>query len=293
MPPKKVIVIRHCDKPDDKDDDGKCIADGYKRSYLLAGIKGPCNGENAETPSCNNDCPSLSYGPTSYWSILLKGEKPTKLLAAVSNKYDNNKDCSKSNRCCLILNPTAAVYGLTINEKNEKFCDTEGTKIADYIIGDNTKGDKSNYSSDDIVIVAWEHKNIPALINEFDIKPKLSDWPSGNKNDRFDLVFEIDYSDPENSPQLTIYVQNLGAGLKGDVDIKDKDIGKMYDDPFGYNKSKNKNNSLRTTQKSYDTTNTSKKNNHSKIIIIVGGIIISIILICLLIFFIKKLSVKK
>jgi hypothetical protein len=284
MPPKKVIVIRHCDKPDDKDDkDGKCIADGYKRSYLLAGIKGPCNGENAKIASCNNDCPSLNRYIDSYWNKLLKGDKPTKLLAAVSKQYDNNKKCSTSNRCCLILNPTAAIYVLKINEKDEKYCDTQGTDIADYI--------KSNYSSDDIVIVAWEHKNIPALINEFGIKPELPDWPK-KANDRFDLVFEIDFSDPTNHPQLNIYVQNLGAGLPGDVDIKDKDIGKMYDDPFGYNKSK-ENNSLRTTQKSYDTTNTSKKNNHSKIIIIVGGIIISIILICLLIFFIKKLSVKK
>lgn len=67
IPPKKVIVIRHCDKPDDKDDYyGKCNSDGYKRSYLLAGIKGPCDGENAKTASCNNDCPSLTY-----WSILL------------------------------------------------------------------------------------------------------------------------------------------------------------------------------------------------------------------------------
>jgi hypothetical protein len=266
MPPKKVIVIRHCDKPD-KNDDGKCTADGYKRSYLLAGIKGPCNGENAKNESCNNDCPSLNRYIDSYWNKFLNGDKPTKLLAAVSNKYDNNKDCSKSNRCCLILNPTAAIYALKINEKNEKFCDTEGTRIADYI--------KSNYSSDDIVIVAWEHKNIPALINEFDISPKLPDWPSGHKNDRYDLVFELDYSGDNPIPTLSIHTQDLD--LPGD---------KNYD-PFNY---PTKSNYLRTVRE--HNNKDKNKNNITKIIIIILGIILFIILICIIIYFMRKNSKK-
>lgn len=273
MPPKKVIVIRHCDKPDDKNDDGKCVADGYKRSYLLAGIKGPCDGENAKTPSCNNDCPSLNHDNTSYWSILLEGDKPTKLLAAVSKEYDNNKGCSKSNRCCLILNATAAAYGLKINEKDEKFCDTQGTDIADYILN------KSNYSSNDIVIVAWEHKNIPALINELGITPKLQDWPK-KASDRFDLVFEIDFS--SGNPTLSIHTQNFG--LPGDVDSTKKKNENDYD-PFNY---PTKNNSLRTVRGH----NNKNKNNSTKIIIISVGIILSITLICIIIYFIKKHSKK-
>jgi hypothetical protein len=277
MPPKKVIVIRHCDKPDDKDDDGKCIADGYKRSYLLAGIKGPCDGENAKTASCNNDCPSLNYYTTSYWSILLQGEKPTKLLAAVSNKYDNNKKCSKSNRCCLILNPTSAFYKLKINENDEKYCDTQGTEIAEYI--------KSNYSSNDIVIVAWEHKNIPALINEFGIKPKLQDWPDSASN-RFDLVFEIDFSSDPNKPTLSIYTQDLHPALPGDIDSTDKKNQNIYD-PFNYPK---KNNSLRTIKQQK---NKNKNNNNmTKIIMIILGIILFISLICIIIYFIRKNSKK-
>ena len=283
MAPKKVFVIRHCDKPSgDKGDEdyGGCNPDGYKRANLLAGISpdtqcaGEINSPNSKIISCNNKCP-VKYDRTPYWDTVLLGEKPTKLLAAISKKY-TNKNCTTSNRCCLILNPTAALYGLTINEKgdDDDFCDDKGKDMADHIL--------KNYSSNDILIVAWEHKNIPDLINGLGVSPKLGDWPSGNKNDRFDLVFLIDFSDNPKNPTLTILTQNLGANLP-----KDKD----NDDPFDYNNKKKKN-SLRTTQKYYDT-NTSKKNNHWKIIIIIGSIILSIMLICLLIFFIKKLSVKK
>ena len=295
MAPKKVFVIRHCDKPSDKPGDkdyGGCNPDGYKRANLLAGISpdtqcaGEINSANSVIRSCNNSCPVV-YNRTPYWSTVLLGEKPTKLLAAISKKYTNKK-CTTSNRCCLILNPTAALYGLTINEKgdDDDFCDDKGADMAKYILKEG------NYSSDDIIIVAWEHKNIPELINGLGVSPKLGDWPSGNKNDRFDLVFIIDFSnDPKKQPELTIDVQNLRADLPGD--FVNKDPGKIYDDPFGYNNKKKKH-SLRTTQRDYDiNTNTSKKNNHWKIIIIVVGIILSIILICLLIFFIKKLSVKK
>lgn len=300
MAPKKVFVIRHCDKPSGKkgdDDNGGCNSYGYKRANLLAGFQPDikCDGEktNPIINSCNNICDKNYIYSTPYWDTVLLGEQPTKLLAAISKKYTNKK-CTTSNRCCLILNPTAARYGLTINEKGDEdeLCDDKGKDMATHIL---------NYSSNEIVIVAWEHKNIPELINGLGVVPKLGDWPSGDKNDRFDLVFIIDFSDDPNNPELTIDVQNLRAGLPRDLDIQDKDRIKgkdkklYYDDPFGYNKKKinnKKENSLRTTQKYYDT-NKSKKNNHCQIIIIVGGIILSIILICLLIFFIKKLSVKK
>lgn len=295
MAPKKVFVIRHCDKPSGNkgdEDNGGCNSDGYKRANLLAGFSPDikCDGEktNPIIKSCNNICDRNTTNSTPYWDTVLLGEKPTKLLAAISKKYTNKK-CTTSNRCCLILNPTAARYNLTINEKGDEdeLCDDKGEDMATHIL---------NYSSNEIVIVAWEHKNIPDLINGLlhgSKFPKLGDWPSGDKNDRFDLVFIIDFSDDPKNPELTIDVQNLRAGLKGDFD--NKEPGKLYDDPFGYNKNKinnKKKHSLRTTQKYYDT-NTSKKNNHWKIIIIVGCIILSIILICLLIFFIKKHSVKK
>ena len=272
-PPKKVFVIRHCDKPD-PDPDGKCNSYGYKRSYLLAGISGPCDGETASVVYCNNKCPlPLAHTTTSYWSIILEGKKPTKLLAAVS-KNDKDKDydkdsikkCSNSNRCCLILNPTSAVYGLNINNNKENFCDTEGKDMADHI---RTKSDPN-----DIIIVAWEHNNIPKLINRLGVSRKLGDWPQ-NSNNRFDLVFEIDFSNDPSNPELTILTQNLKANLPGDND---------NDDPFKYNKKKN--NSLRTIQLH------NHKNNIKKIIIITVGIILFITLICIIIHFIRK-RVKK
>ena len=140
--------------------------------------------------------------------------------------------------------------------------------MADYIL---TKSDPN-----DIIIVAWEHNNIPTLINRLGVSPQLGDWPK-KSNDRFDLVFEIDFSNDSSSPSLTILTQNLKPNLPGDND---------NDDPFKYNKKKN--NFLRTIQRHSHK----NKNNIKKIIIISVGIILFITLICIIIHFIRK-SAKK
>ena len=258
MAPKKVFVIRHCDKPE-KDDDGMCNLNGYKRATKLANFWGSCK---PSANSCQNDCVGTK-NTTDYWSTILDtGEKPTHLLAAISK--GQKKGCTPSNRCCLILNPTAYSHGLIINEKGESYCDFSGEDMANYIL--------KNYSSNDIVIVAWEHKNIPKLINSLGINPKLGDWPK-DASDRFDLVFKIDFS--TSKPTLSILTKNFG--LPGDDN----------NDPFNYSSNK-KNNSLTTVQQQTNK----KKNNVTKIIIISVGIILSITLICIIIYFIKKRSKK-
>ena len=263
MAPKTVFVIRHCDKPSDDDtDDGNCNPDGYKRGLLLAGVKGKCEPKDSKSFDCNvSDCDVTSAG-TDFWSSLLDGEKPTALLAAVSKKDKNGKSsCTTSNRCCLVLNPTAKRYGMKINDNEKVFCDDKGSDIADYIL--------KTYKKNDIIIVAWEHKNIPELINALGVSPKLDKWPK-TPNDRFDLVFKVDFSKDTKNPSLTIITQNLNPSLPGDSNVE----------PFGYNNKKN--NALRNTS----NTSNNKKKSLTKFFLI--GMSLFIFILCLFYWLMKS-----
>ena len=189
MAPKLVYIIRHCDKTDDKDDG--CNDDGYNRAKMLVGFNGNCNWTN---DNCNNQCSGGTF-TGGFWAKELGNQKPIALLAPLSkNDKDEDKSvvghkCVSSNRCCLILNPTAAYYGMQINKDPSGnnytlFCDDRGADIGKYIL--NNK-DFDNQ----IVIVAWEHKDIPNLINALGVQPNLPKWPK-NASDRFDLVFKLD-----------------------------------------------------------------------------------------------------
>jgi hypothetical protein len=233
MPPKTIYVIRHCDKPSENID--SCNDIGYKRALLLAGLDGSCD---KNLNKCNNICTGTFNG--GFWKSIIGNESPISIYAAISkndkdyNEIKGTQKCTSANRCCLILNPTASLYNKEINSDGALFCDNEGKKMTKYIL-------EQKNNDDGIVIVAWEHKNIPDMINEFGITPKLQDWPK-NASDRFDLVFKIDFIN--NTPKLTIFTQNLG--LLGDSNIE----------PFNY-----KNNDI--IEK-----NNNNKNNNKNIILI-------------------------
>jgi hypothetical protein len=209
MAPKLVYIIRHCDKTDDKDDG--CNDDGYNRAKMLVGFNGNCNWTN---DNCNNQCAGGTF-TGGLWAKELGNQKPIALLAPLS-KNDKDDDrtevgkCTSSNRCCLILNPTASYYGMQINKdssgNNYKFfCDDDGEEMGQYIL--NNK-DFDNQ----IVIVAWEHKNIPNLINALGVQPNLPKWPK-NASDRFDLVFKVDLT----NKKVSIFPQNLSPSLPNDA----------------------------------------------------------------------------
>jgi hypothetical protein len=259
MPPKTVYIIRHCDKPDANVDG--CNDIGYQRALLLAGWNGSCE-HNLNT--CNNKCTGSPNG-NGYWDKELKGQKPTKLLAPLSkndkpnsqNTYNNQK-CTSANRCCLILNPTAARYNLTINEDGKYFCDNQGADIGKYILSE------ANFNNG-IIIIAWEHKDIHNLINALGVDPQLSKWPK-DSSDRFDLVFKVDFIN--NKPILTISTQNLG--LPGDATTT----------PFNYKSS------LQNVRQN-DNKNKNKNNT-----ILIAGIVISIILFIIIILFLLYMLKK-
>ena len=228
MAPKLVYVIRHCDKTDDKDDG--CNDDGYNRAKMLVGFNGNCNWTN---DNCNNQCSGGTF-TGGFWAKELGNQKPIALLAPLSkNDKDEDKSvvghkCVSSNRCCLILNPTAAYYGMQINKDPSGnnytlFCDDRGADIGKYIL-------KNKDFDNQIVIVAWEHKDIPNLINA--LGSPLASWPKTASN-RFDLVFKVDLT--QNS--VSIITQNFG--LPNDAS----------------------NNPFALTQKAMYSSNNNKKNN--------------------------------
>ena len=195
MPARRIIIIRHCDKPTD-DSDRACNDTGYTRASRLAGFTGTCT---RLTNVCSNTCQGTCAPGTSYWSKLLGGASPSALYAAVPRKV--NKDCSKSNRMCLVLAPTAYCYKLTINPKGEQYCSDDTVAFAQYLTGPLVTG---------TVIVAWEHKNIIKLIKHLGVSgtPK---WAKKD-DDRYDLVFDLDMSGT--TPTLRMTTQ--GLGLPGD-----------------------------------------------------------------------------
>ena len=250
MSPKTIYIIRHCDKPPENVDG--CNNIGYKRALLLAGLNGTCE-QNLN--DCNNICTGKFSG--GFWKSILGNNIPSSIYSAISkndndyNKIKNTQKCTSANRCCLILNPTASLYNKEINGDGALFCDNEGKKIAKYIL-------EQKNNDNGIVIVAWEHKNIPDMINEFGITPKLPNWPK-DASDRFDIVFKVDFKD--NNPKLSIFTQNLG--LPGDSNIE----------PFNY--------------KTND--NTKNKSNKKKIIIL---LILLTIVLCIFLYYYFKFLYK-
>ena len=224
MAPKTIYIVRHCDKPLLKiNDTGNCTDQGYKRASMLVGLDGKCT-TNLNT--CNNICQGTYTG--GFWKKILGDEKPTALYAAVSksdSSYLNDKNlinrgitCSNANRCCFLLNPTANYYNIEINNDGGIFCDTEGALLGKYILNqpNNDNG---------IIIISWEHHDIPNLINSLGVNPPLSDWPDDASN-RFDIVFKLDFTNSPTNPTVTILTQDLG--LDGDSntipDFKNKII---------------------------------------------------------------------
>lgn len=215
MAPKTIYIIRHCDKALLKiNDDGMCVDKGYQRAKLLAGFTGTCT---KNLNSCNNLCQGTYTG--GFWKKILGDEKPTALYAAVSNTdnaYIGDKNlinrgikCSTANRCCLILNPTANYYSMEINADGGTFCDTEGELLGKYILNQPA-------NNNGIIIISWEHHDIPNLINSFGVSPQFFDWPDEAAN-RFDVVFKLDFTKNPANPEVSIITQELE--LEGDSKI--------------------------------------------------------------------------
>jgi hypothetical protein len=197
--PKTVYIIRHCDKDENSGD--FCSNDGYKRALLLAGLNGSCLASN----NCNNQCTG-TFDPSNpgYFPKLLGPDVKPILLAPLSKLDRASKKadtkCTSSNRCCLILDPLAYYYNTQINPNNEIFCDTEPKEVGKMLINN------PQLYGGQTIILAYEHKAIPDLLNSIGIKPKLDKWPK-NAGDRYDLVFKVTFD--KKNPDVEIFSQKL------------------------------------------------------------------------------------
>lgn len=258
MPPSQIIIIRHCDKPPDDDDKGLCNDIGAKRALRLIGynpdtdsstVKGTClQYWGCNDPGCQNIPSSLNMGDSFWYGFLGLGVPNVisniELLAPISkddtgNSYPDKNKCKTSNRCCLILNPLSYLlksqfnYNKSINEyaknKDNKslyqqyFCDDQGKELAQLLL-------KDKYFNDKIVVIAWEHKDIPNIINNILTKSKqIPSWPK-NANDRFDLVFKLTRN-KGSEYDLTIHLQGISNFYQDDkkTPVDGTDIPKPYD----------------------------------------------------------------
>lgn len=196
MPALRIIIIRHCDKPTDNSDRA-CNDTGYLRANKLAGLTGSCT---RQLNACTNTCQGTCDPKRGFWGRLLgEGTAPSALFAAVPQSV--HKSCTKSNRMCLVLAPTAYCYKMTINPGGELFCSEDNAAFAKYLMGPSVTG---------TVIVAWEHKNIMVLIEQLGIS-NVPEWPK-KADDRYDLVFDLHMA----GPKPLLYITTQGLGLPGD-----------------------------------------------------------------------------
>lgn len=127
-----------------------------------------------------------------YFSQRVSG---TRTLVASAFSPDNPR-CSCEQRERLVLVPTSIRFGVPINLP---CCFQETDAAARFILAQTGT-----------VVVAWEHHHIPVLARALGVQAHLGAWP----DDRFDIVFRLEFGGGANSPELRITTQ--GLGLSGD-----------------------------------------------------------------------------
>jgi hypothetical protein len=160
MPPTKIMIIRHGEKPEDGppkmmgvnqfgvEDKHELIVQGWERAGALGRLFRPVSGQQ----------PSGS-----------KLAVPTALFAAGPN------DTDKSVRAWHVLLPVSQLPNPIMIETR-------------YGVGDEQKLADEIKQKPGVVLVAWEHKHIKDIVDALtDGKVKSPHWPG----DRFDMVFVL------------------------------------------------------------------------------------------------------
>lgn len=156
MPPPKIMIIRHAEKPlsgkpyglreNGTIDKESLTTRGWQRAGALARFFAPVSGELS--------APALST--------------PTLIAASRVNK----KGGGASRRPKQTVTPLAELLGLKIDLHYSK-----GREAAIM---------KKMLTKDGVVLIAWEHEHIPALVARMPDAPAVpQQWPG----DRFDLVW--------------------------------------------------------------------------------------------------------
>lgn len=158
MPPK-IMIIRHAEKPEHgkpyglrmsgEVDAESLTTRGWQRAGALARLFAPVDGRFADAALAT----------------------PTAIAAARAD----HKGGGASRRPKQTVRPLAALLGLEIDVRFPK---GEETALVASLLG-----------RDGVVLVAWEHEHIPALVAAMPGAPAVPQaWPA----DRFDLVWVLD-----------------------------------------------------------------------------------------------------
>ena len=172
MPPTDIYIIRHCDKPSD-----------YTSQSVL----------NQKPCLCTEQGYLRAKLLPGMWKKLIKNFNADSITIFASAFSPDNPDCNCEQREMLVIIPTANVLGVKVNMP---CCFTEVNYMA--TIASRQKG---------IVIIAWEHHNIPPLLQALGFYD-VGLWPEN----RYDIVFHIDVT----HLKLTAFTQ--GLNLPGDSD---------------------------------------------------------------------------
>lgn len=154
---KHVWLIRHCDKPNDKES-SCCSSYGYKHAnnwykYFEKYI--------TSSPYIYGANYNEEYQCTEY------------------HNYNYDRNCQKSQRMYLTAYAIHESFYYSKNEVNIDYCTGQYKELSKSV---------SNINNDNVIVV-WEHSEIIDIINYFGIN--VNKWPN-NLDDEYNIVFMID-----------------------------------------------------------------------------------------------------
>ncbi|WFU04533.1 histidine phosphatase family protein (plasmid) [Rhizobium sp. CB3171] len=174
MAPRKIMIIRHAERPGENStdlgvdlsgtqDDSSLIVRGWQRAGALVRFFAP----------------EVKDEPTEI-------EQPTALFAARPTEKH------PSNRTALTLQPLSQLLNININ--------------TEYRCGDETTLAAAVQKETGVVLIAWEHNAIPIILEGLiALTNHAPKWP----DDRFDMVYVLKF---EPQPTLIQIPQNLLPG---------------------------------------------------------------------------------
>lgn len=180
MAPRKIMIIRHAERPMDGGKDQGVQLDGtpnenfltvrgWQRAGALVRLFYPLGKNSMQSPI----------------------EKPTSLYAA------HPDDKHHSHRTRSTLQPLAGLLGFTVN--------------TDHARGEETELAEAIRHQDGVVLIAWEHKAIHAIVTALtQSEIEAPNWP----DDRFDMIFVLT---PGPAWRLVQVPQQLLAGDQASI----------------------------------------------------------------------------
>ncbi|MGY5776535.1 histidine phosphatase family protein [Rhizobium sp. LEGMi135b] len=180
MAPRKIMIIRHAERPTDDGKDQGVRLDGTPNENFLT-----VRGWQRAGALVRLFCP---LGTSSGQSAI---ERPTSLYAA------HPDDKHRSHRTRSTLQPLADLLGFTVN--------------MDHARGEEAELAEAIRHQDGVVLIAWEHKAIHEIVTALTQSAiNAPVWP----DDRFDMIFVLT---PDSAWRLVQMPQQLLGGDQASI----------------------------------------------------------------------------